>query len=237
MSATSEPPTRSRRWQFTLRTLLFVLLCVGGTLAGFQFGYYRGVLQRRAETMSTRVYSVADLIQGDPPASRPDFTYLIDLITSVIDVESWRDVGGPGSITGAEDSLALVIAQTGSNHDAIAALLADLRAAKTAPANSTRRKLFLQVNQANEHLGHSTAEGDSNVHPVWCDGCRGRMVGTGEELMIWWNNNEIRDTPLRFEDGKTYEIQYSGEFEDGVMGFSGKCLPIRNIKSAKPVGD
>jgi hypothetical protein len=125
-----DPSPRSRRWQFTLRTLLFVMLCLSGMLAGFQFGYYRGAWQRRNETMFTKVYPVGDLVQQGSAAG-PDFTPIIDMLTSVIDAQSWSDVGGPGDITGMEDPPTLVIAQTGANHDAIAALLADLRAAKT----------------------------------------------------------------------------------------------------------
>jgi len=228
----SEPPPRSRRWQFTLRTLLFALLCVGGMLAGFQFGYYRGVLQRRAETMSTRVYPVGDLVYR-PQASGPDPTMLIDLVTSSISVDSWDTVGGPGSISSTDDPLALVIAQTGANHDAIAALLADLRAAKVAAAKDNDGNLVLRVWQAKMDLGHFTAEGSSNVHPAQYEGCYSLSVRTGEQVVIWWVNNEIEQTPFRFEAGKTYEIQYRGEFEDSVMGFRGKCLPITRLTKVK----
>ena len=96
--------------------------------------------------------------------------------------------------------------------------------------------LTLRVTNANEHLGHPTAEGNSNVHPVWCDGCRGRLVGTDEEFVIWWNSGENQDAPHRFENGQTYEVQYEGELQSGVMGFQGKCLHIRQLKSVKPNG-
>src|SRR5262245_29220830 len=190
-----DPSPRSR-WQFTLRTLLFVLLCIGGMLAGFQFGYYRGAWQRRNETMSTKVYQVGDLVQRES-ASGPDFTSIIDLLTSVIDAQSWSDVGGPGDVAGTEDPPTLVIAQTGANHDAIAALFADLRAAKANAGKPGPQKLFLRVSKASEHLGHSTAEAGSNVHPAWYDGCRCWSLLTSDEVMIWWINNEIRDTPFR----------------------------------------
>jgi len=225
----SEPSPRSRRWQFTLGTLLFALLCVGGMLAGFQFGYYRGVLQRRAETMSTRVYPIGDLVYRESQTTRPDFTMLIDLITSAISAESWDVVGGPGSIAGTEDPIALVVAQTGTNHDAIAALFADLRAAKVAAAKDNDGSLVLRVWQANMDFGHSTAEGSSNLHPAQYEGCYCMSVRTGEQIVIWWVNNEIQQTPFRFEAGKTYEVQYKGEFEDGVMGLRGKCLHIGKL--------
>jgi len=231
----SEPSPRSRRWQFTLRTLLFALLCVSGMLAGFQFGYYRGVLQRQAETMSTRVYPIGDLVYRDPQSTGPDLTPLIDLITSTVSAESWDVVGGPGSISGTDDPLTLVIAQTGANQDAITALLADLRAAKVAAAKDNDGSLVLRVWQASMVFGHSTAEGSSSVHPAQYEGCYSLSVRTGEQVVIWWVNNEILQTPYRFEAGKTYEVQYQGEFEDGVMGFRGKCLPIARLTKVKLV--
>jgi len=88
-------------------------------------------------------------------------------------------------------------------------------------------RIVFQVVKASEHLGHSTdAEGR---HAVWCDGCRGRLVDTGEDFVVWWSNNEIKDTPYRFENGKTYAIQFKGALDDGIMGYEGKCLHITQV--------
>jgi len=88
-------------------------------------------------------------------------------------------------------------------------------------------RIVFQVVKASEHLGHSTdAEGG---HAVWCDGSRGRLADTGEDFVVWWSNNEIKDTPYRFEGGKTYTIQFKGALDDGIMGYEGRCLHISGI--------
>ena len=68
-----------------------------------------------------------------------------------------------------------------------------------------------------------------HVHPDWIDGCVGRLVSSGEIFAIWWNNNEIKDMPWRFEKQKTYVIQYQGEIGNGVMAYEGKSLNVRQI--------
>ncbi len=59
--------------------------------------------------------------------SQADFDSLIDLITTTIAPESWDDVGGPGSVSGFETNLSLVVSQTQEVHDQIADLLKQLR--------------------------------------------------------------------------------------------------------------
>lgn len=232
MATPSNFATRSHRWQFTVRTLLFVMLCVGGTIAGFQFGYYRGQEERRLQSFVTKVYTLADVAPVDAKSGQYDLDAVVDLLTSKIDVESWDDVGGPGSISGFTwEPPTVVVRQSVANHEAIAALLDDLRKAqKIRPATALKSKtLTFKVAKAVEHLGHSTAEGDSSVHPAWYDGCRGRLVDSGEEFLIWWNGNEINDTPFRFDEGRTYAIQFKGELETSVMGFEGKCLHVGKL--------
>ena len=90
-------------------------------------------------------------------------------------------------------------------------------------------QLTIRVTNADEHLGHSTAAEGASVHPVWIDGCRGRIVGTDEEFMLWWNGGEIRDYPFQFEAGKTYKLSIKGELGDGVMGYQGKCAHISQV--------
>jgi hypothetical protein len=94
------------------------------------------------------------------------------------------------------------------------------------------------VDDPNSHLGHSFARaGGTHYHPHWIDGCRGRIVGTGEKFVVWWNNNEIKDTPFTFEAGATYDICYEGKLEDAVMGYKGKCLHVRRLVSVKARGE
>jgi hypothetical protein len=113
---------RPKRWQFAIRTLLFVVLCIAGLLAGYRVGYYGGFERRRQEAFSTKVYAVSDFGSASE---------VISIITRTVDPENWDDVGGPGTVRGApDDPGSLVIYQTGANHDSIERLLTDLRQAK-----------------------------------------------------------------------------------------------------------
>ncbi|WP_254506709.1 general secretion pathway protein GspD [Anatilimnocola floriformis] len=56
-----------------------------------------------------------------------DFDPLIDLITSTIEPDSWQDVGGPGSVSGFDTNLSLVVSQRQDIHERIADLLEQLR--------------------------------------------------------------------------------------------------------------
>lgn len=88
-----------------------------------------------AETKTTtRVYQVHDLVlRPNDPTARPDFISLIELITSTILVETWRDAGGMvGSIQGRDipGAIVLVVTHNDDGHDQVENLLALLRAAK-----------------------------------------------------------------------------------------------------------
>jgi hypothetical protein len=85
-----------------------------------------------AEDMLTvRVYPVFDLVVRPLNAStnRPSlgFQSLIDNIVAIIAPTTWDEVGGPGSIQPFTNSGALVIAQTTTVHEEIAAYLKALR--------------------------------------------------------------------------------------------------------------
>ena len=132
------PPAKtSRRWQFTIRAMLFAMLCIAGVLAGFRAGYQSGYQsghdsgaeRLRLETYSTKVYSV--------PANSA--SSMVRLIQDTIGREDWSEVGGAGSIRVApDDPSAIVVLQTGEKHDLIERLLSDLAKSKNAtmpPAN------------------------------------------------------------------------------------------------------
>ncbi len=87
--------------------------------------------------LSTKVYPVADLIDGNGDA-------LIHLITSSVKPSSWDDVGGPGNITGCSFGGAdtVVISQTYHIHREIVELLAKLR--KVAADSSPTARASLQ---------------------------------------------------------------------------------------------
>ena len=86
------------------------------------------------ENMVTRVYPVADLVRTAD--GQYDFDPLIDLITSTIEPDSWQDVGGPGSISGFDNSMSLVFSQRRDIHNRIEALLTTLRRVKRMQSRS-----------------------------------------------------------------------------------------------------
>lgn len=88
------------------------------------------------ENMLTRIYPVSDLVDWVRlPASEGggvvlDFDPIIDMITATVEPDSWQDVGGPGSITGFENSRSLVISTRRDLHQKIAPIIVTLRRAK-----------------------------------------------------------------------------------------------------------
>jgi hypothetical protein len=119
--------------------LLFAMLCIGGIIAGIQFGYRWGVDQRRAEACFAKVYPVADAIYVDAVSKEPDFDTLIGALKSTVDPASWDSVGGPGSIqVMAQQPPMVIIAQSGKNHDAINILLAELKTARERLSSSPK---------------------------------------------------------------------------------------------------
>ena len=81
--------------------------------------------------LETRVYPVRDLVLVY--SQRPADAYyegLMQVITSVIQPDSWDEVGGPGAIEAEVASLSLVISQTWRVHRQLEHLLTTLRAAR-----------------------------------------------------------------------------------------------------------
>jgi hypothetical protein len=120
---------RRRRVHFSLWTLLFLVCCVAGFLAGGRLGYDRGYREgqydREEEGFSAvRVYPVADLMAPSADG-RLDAKALTWAITGTIDSTNWDDVGGWGSIH--ETNSTLVIVQSPKSHRQIEKLLADYR--------------------------------------------------------------------------------------------------------------
>ena len=120
--------------QFGLKTLLFVILCIAGILAGYRAGFYQGAESKRRQSIYPKTYRVTDLadVVTTPSGDIESWSSLIQIITRTIDPESWADVGGPGSIQEFPPSKSLVINQTGENHDRIEALFAELRQSRKA---------------------------------------------------------------------------------------------------------
>ena len=117
-----------------------------------------------------------------------------------------------------------------------AALLSGCAASARQATRAEMHTVSFRVEKASQHFGHSTSEVDGMlVHPAWIDGCRGRLIRSGEPFIIWWNNNEIRDLPFRFEEGRTYLLQFQGEPDTGIMGYKGKCLHIRRVLESRKI--
>lgn len=73
-------------------------------------------------------YPVADLLPGvNQDAEELSFERLIDLITTVVEPDSWQEVGGLGSIRANGTTLSLVIRQTQQTHEEVSNLLDQLR--------------------------------------------------------------------------------------------------------------
>jgi hypothetical protein len=81
--------------------------------------------------LETRIYDVADLVhQTESKVEQADFDSLIDTIITTLHPTTWDSVGGPGSIAPlkAVGIEVLIISQTYEVNEAIANLLAHLRA-------------------------------------------------------------------------------------------------------------
>jgi hypothetical protein len=102
---------------------------------------------------------------------------------------------------------------------------------KTASDPSAGATIQIEVEDAETHLGHNINE--SNGHSVWCDGCRARLLTSGEPFVIYWINNAIKDSNYRFAKGEKYEVVFSGDIETGVMGYEGKCIELGQITEIK----
>ena len=124
-------PRRFPVFKYSIRTLLFVILCVGAFLAayrtGLDRGYSDGRTKWRAEQYLPQAYFVGDL-------AGPKGKYLTDDIEDVItriDNTTWESAGGLGAIDVLLDrdrNPVFVITHHQSAHDEIARLLAELRA-------------------------------------------------------------------------------------------------------------
>jgi hypothetical protein len=131
MVSMETPAPKNRRWQFTIRTLLFVMFCVSGLLGGFQVGYHYGSERRRDESFYTVVYSIEGLPAIDQQTQQPDLGQFVELICHTIAPETWQVVGGMATVSALADGPpSLIVNQTRRNHEAVADLLEQLRAAK-----------------------------------------------------------------------------------------------------------
>ena len=90
----------------------------------------------------------------------------------------------------------------------------------------------IEIVSAEEHFGHDTNE--DGVHEVWIDGFKARNEETGEPFAVYWMNSQIKDTPFQFDQGQTYTVRFTGEIQDGVMGYEGQCVDITQVVKVEP---
>ncbi|QDU25291.1 Bacterial type II and III secretion system protein [Anatilimnocola aggregata] len=94
------------------------------------------VMAQQQQNSANGLFPTSSARQGGSLGSGPggmgggvqaDFDPLIELITSTIEPDSWQDVGGPGSVSGFDTNLSLVVSQRQDIHERIADLLEQLR--------------------------------------------------------------------------------------------------------------
>lgn len=120
--------------RFSIATLLFAMLCLGGYLSGYRVGFDAGEQEGVNQLIASvnrppyfiKTYAVGDLIVS--PAGVATFDGLVDAILLHVAPHDWVENGtGVGEITPFPPNLSLVISQNEANHQAIAALLAQFR--------------------------------------------------------------------------------------------------------------
>jgi hypothetical protein len=93
--------------------------------------------------------------------------------------------------------------------------------------NALSQRVQIEVVNAEEHFGHNINE--SGGHSVWCDGCRTRLVTSGDPFVIYWINNQIKETAYRFKQGQKYTVWFTGDIGSGVMAYRGSCIDLRQV--------
>jgi hypothetical protein len=88
------------------------------------------------ETLTTRLYPVADLIAGNPAVHEAfdgqsvpadDGDSLIETIRNTVRLDTWRAAGGPGTLEYNRMSAALVCSQNREGHEDVERLIGELR--------------------------------------------------------------------------------------------------------------
>jgi hypothetical protein len=110
------------------------VLKLGFEQSGVRYKFAEDVLVLSpAEPQVILVYPVADLLTNVEPQSgivrdaKIDFNSLETLIRTAVEPNTWEQLGGKGHIAHSEETLSLVIRQTGPVHDQIRNLLQKLR--------------------------------------------------------------------------------------------------------------
>ena len=130
-----------RTWiQFSLRTVLWVMLCVAIGFGAYRWGYDAGITDQKNERQEVgntfaMVYYVGDTTPGTTVASQSqvDFERLIGELTSEVLPNTWPDRGGAAAIKEFATNQAIVVNHDQDGHERIARYLKRRRHEKTIP--------------------------------------------------------------------------------------------------------
>jgi hypothetical protein len=194
----SESEKPKRRWaRFSLATLLFMSLCIGGLLAGYQSGYRRGyssgAAQRQDETQSVETYSTEVVIWPDlPPDERAKAVdELKDLITSTVASEIWES-GMGNQIEEFPPNQSLVITAPGYVHREIHDLFRQIGGLKTGGMTDQllpTLQLMASQGKAQERPIPLQVPKNSQVAQAWIDKYFDATVQGTSKL---WGNPKFR---------------------------------------------
>ena len=129
--------TPRRYWQFRLRTLLWLMLCIVIGFGAYRQGFERGAdvrfSQRQEVGLTTTVaYNVSDVLPMTKTKSGVivDFDWLIRDMEKNVLPRTWNSNGGEASIAEFAPNLSLVVSHDKDGHARVAEYLDGLRKKK-----------------------------------------------------------------------------------------------------------
>lgn len=176
--------------------------------------------------LSIGLYLVRDLVEiakalpGDAPGVNFDFDSLIQVISSIIEPDTWDEVGGPGAIEPLLPDPILIIAQTQDVHEKISTLLTSLRKAKKLESPVIVDSNEIIVRSYSLDVSDCTSEEIANLvvrvtEPGTWDDAAGTFVqGLGASLVVKHNSSVHRRVQKLLGDIGARPVQ-------GVICYSG----------------
>ena len=119
----SQDTDRSRRGlRFSMATLLFVVLCLCGYLAGHKQGYRDGKALWDIMPLYHKVYLASDLLD-----SETEFDEIMSNIAREVVPESWEDTGGNCTVKAFPEKGSLVVGANSYVHEEVVKYFKTLR--------------------------------------------------------------------------------------------------------------
>lgn len=120
---------KSRKWQFGLWAILFMMACIAGFLAGYRYGGDVKDQQVAASSITVVNYDVREFLDSKRPESvDAQLSEIRDLVVETIEPDSWQM--NDRDIVPYPNNGSIVIRQSGSCHEEIRELLEQLRRLK-----------------------------------------------------------------------------------------------------------